>query len=496
MVAGEEANAAMQQQQQPPLCCVMVPTLSMGHIIPMVDLGLLLAEQGVSVTLFTTRANAERLVPSVARAREACLPFTVTVLPFKADSLPEGMENSDLTTSASEFETLISELGQLESPLRDHLKGFDPSRTFMVSDFCQPWTRFVSSELGIRRYVFYSMPCFTLVCHRALMPYYDAGNAEDESEPFLVPGLPHRIQLTRAQAPGLYMDPEREGIEAGEASCDGIIVNTFAALEGEYLGLSEKEIAKPVWPVGPVALYNYVHAELAATRGDTPSVGAGQVLGWLDKQMPQSVVYVCLGSQVQTTAEQAVEIALGLEASGHPFVLVIRARGSRLAQLESWLGAGFEDRTKDRGLVIRGWAPQQLILSHAAIGGFLTHCGWNSISEAMAFGVPLATWPSLFDQFVNERFVVDVLGIGVAVGVKEPQWWWSEELTVERGRVEQVVRELMDTGEESEKRRARAREIGVEARKAMQVGKGESSQVLAALIQDADRRAGQKQGKV
>ena len=78
----------------------------------------------------------------------------------------------------------------------------------------------------------------------------------------------------------------------------------------------------------------------------------------------------------------------------------------------------FEDIIKDskKGLVIRGWAPQLLILEHGAVGGFMTHCGWNSMLEGVCSGVPMITWPLSAEQFYNEELITNVLGIGVQVG--------------------------------------------------------------------------------
>ena len=73
---------------------------------------------------------------------------------------------------------------------------------------------------------------------------------------------------------------------------------------------------------------------------------------------------------------------------------------------------------KGKGLIIRGWAPQVLILDHEAVGGFMTHCGWNSTIESIAAGVPMVTWPLYAEQFCNEKLVKDVLKIGVDVGRK------------------------------------------------------------------------------
>lgn len=76
------------------------------------------------------------------------------------------------------------------------------------------------------------------------------------------------------------------------------------------------------------------------------------------------------------------EIVLGLEMVGYLFIWVV---GST-----SWvLTEGWEDRVKGKGLTIKEWVDQRLILAHPVIGGFLSHCGWNSVLESLLRGVLL-----------------------------------------------------------------------------------------------------------
>lgn len=123
------------------------------------------------------------------------------------------------------------------------------------------------------------------------------------------------------------------------------------------------------------------------------------------------------------------------------------------------------------GLIIRGWAPQLLILEHASVGGFMTHCGWNSTLEGVSCSVPMITWPISAEQFYNEKLITDVLKIGVKVGsVDWLSWNMEPRAAVGREKVEAAVKRLMGGGEEAVEMRTKARQIGEMANRAVEGG--------------------------
>lgn len=135
---------------------------------------------------------------------------------------------------------------------------------------------------------------------------------------------------------------------------------------------------------------------------------------WLnERQAPHSVLYILFGSFATHSAPQLLELAQGLEASGCSFLWLVRppdapgisaATGSPVS-ISEFLPPGFQERTKDRGMCYSGWAPQTRILKHPAVGGFMSHCGWNSTLEAVCSGVPMLAWPLTSEQHLNCRCV-------------------------------------------------------------------------------------------
>ncbi|EAZ22169.1 hypothetical protein OsJ_05832 [Oryza sativa Japonica Group] len=219
-----------------------------------------------------------------------------------------------------------------------------------------------------------------------------------------------------------------------------------------------------------------------ASRGNTPDVAQSAITTWLDAMDTDSVIYVNFGSLARKVPKYLFEVGHGLEDSGKPFIWVVKVSEVATPEVQEWLSA-LEARVAARGLVVRGWAPQLAILSHRAVGGFVTHCGWNSMLESIAHGVPVVTWPHFSDQFLNERLAVDVLGVGVPVGVTAPVLLFGDEaMAVTRGDVARAVSKLMDSGEaESDERRRKAKEYGEKARRAMEKG-GSSYESLTQLI--------------
>jgi hypothetical protein len=140
--------------------------------------------------------------------------------------------------------------------------------------------------------------------------------------------------------------------------------------------------AKRAYMLGPLSLRLLSSSE----AGDSPYTD------WLDSKPSRSVVYVCFGSLAHVSDAQLDELALGLEASGMVFLWVERT--DRWCPPERW-----HKCVGGRGMVVTAWAPQRAILGNRAVGALVTHCGWNSVLETMAVGVPVVTWPIVFEQF-------------------------------------------------------------------------------------------------
>ncbi|KAL4605644.1 hypothetical protein ACB092_09G045100 [Castanea dentata] len=434
---------------------VMVPLPFPGHLISTTDMARLFAQRGVIFTIVTTPLN----------------------LPLHEAGLPEGCENIDTVPSRGLFRNFFDAVSKLQQPLEQLLEEMEPSPSCIIADKNLAWTGDIANKFHIPRILFDGTSCFNLLCcHNILASKVNESASVSDLEPFVVPGLPDRIELTRAQLPTNLNTSLKdfkdlhEKINASEEGGYGVVVNSFVDLEPEYVKGYRKANGNKVWCIGPVSLSNKADLD-KAQRANKSSIDENQCLKWLDLWPQNSVVYACLGSLSRLTLLQLIELGLGLEACGRPFIWVIRE--DKNGEIEKWIiEDGFEERAKGRGgLLIRG--PQVLILSHPAIGGFLTHCGWNSMLEAVCAGVPMVTWPMFADQFFNEKLVVQVLKIGGRVGAEIAIPLGDEEkfgVLVKREEVRDALGKIMTEGKETEDRRERARKLAEMAKIAIEGG--------------------------
>ncbi|TVU39005.1 hypothetical protein EJB05_12406, partial [Eragrostis curvula] len=267
----------------------------------------------------------------------------------------------------------------------------------------------------------------------------------------------------------------------------GIILNTAAELEPDVLAAIADGRCAPaghhrvpsVYPIGPVLSLK--------PPADHQQSQPHECVRWLDAQPPASVVFLCFGSRGWMNTEQAREVADGLERSGHRFLWVLRgpppddsSRYPTDADLDALLPEGFLSRTEGKGLVWPKWAPQQEILAHAAVAGFVTHCGWNSTLESLWFGVPMAPWPLYAEQHLNAFEVVACMGVAVELRIRAER---RQDNFVETAELERAVRSLMGETEEGRKARVKAAEMKAACRKAVEKG-GSSYAATQSVVHD------------
>ncbi|CAH2068886.1 unnamed protein product [Thlaspi arvense] len=212
---------------------------------------------------------------------------------------------------------------------------------------------------------------------------------------------------------------------------------------------------------------------------------------WLDDQPPSSVLFLCFGSRGSFEEDQVKEIAHALERAGHRFLWSLRrppAKGKIEVPREyenpnEILPEGFMERTAEIGKVI-GWAPQVAVLSHPAVKGFVSHCGWNSTLESLWCGVPVATWPLYAEQPMNAFLMVKEFGLAVEIKLDyDKEFYKGEEppVLVTAEEIENGIRRLME-GNESVEIRERVKEMSKKSRTAMKEG-GSSHAYLGRFIE-------------
>jgi hypothetical protein len=254
--------------------------------------------------------------------------------------------------------------------------------------------------------------------------------------------------------------------QASRASA--IILNTFDSFEQDVLH-DISSLLPHIYTIGPLLLLaDQIKDETLKSIGSNLWKEEPGSVEWLNSKVPNSVVYVNFGSITVMTPQQLIEFAWGLANSEKPFLWIIRP--DLVVGDLAVLPPEFITKTEDRGM-LTSWCPQEEILKHPSIGGFLTHSGWNSTLESVCVGVPIISWPFFADQQINCRYSCTEWGIGMEI-----------DNDVKRDDVEKLVRELME-GDKGKEMKRKAMEWKTKAEEAVKPG-GSSYHNLDKLIAD------------
>lgn len=443
---------------------VLHACLGVGHLIPMVELAKLFLRRGISVVIAvpTPPANTGDFFSSSSSA-VATLAAANPSISFHHLPPPDYP-----SPDPDPFMQMLDVLRLTVPSLLAFIRSLPPVAALVLDLFCVEALD-AAAETGVPAYLYYTSCAGDLAAFLHLPHYFATteGNFKDIGKgllhfpgvpPIPVSDMPHTVldRATRACAARI-----RHYGRVPEAR--GVLINTFEWLEARAVRALREGACVPdrrtpqVYCIGPLI----VNGE-AAAKGERHAC-----LSWLDAQPERSVVFLCFGSLGAVSAAQLKEIARGLEKSGHRFLWVVRSPPEDPTKfflprpepdLDALLPEGFLERTRDRGLVLRMWAPQVEVLRHAATGAFMTHCGWNSVLEGTSAGIPMLCWPQYAEQRLNKVFVVDELKVGVVME------GYDEEL-VKAEEVEKKVSLVMESeeGEKLREKLALAKEKAAEA---------------------------------
>ncbi|GLJ07771.1 hypothetical protein SUGI_0073860 [Cryptomeria japonica] len=476
---------------------VAVPFPALGHFIPFLDLAKLLASKGLAVSYVATPVNISLLQSHLHQAVKDDLDISLVTLPTPDVEGLEGRERNDLVPLESRG--LIFEMAEkLQHPFSTWMEEqfHRPTATppvCVVYDIFMGWAIDTAQKFNVASVLFNTCGAFAISLMQFISTSISQNTLEKDEEDSLVVSfnLLHPLRLSKHEVGPVFLNPDLSDSiqrfffqrlqEIGKGS--GILINTFHELESFYVQHLKYLTAKPVWAIGPVHSQNlFGGAGNVNTQGKMVGVNEQELVCWLDSKCPRSVAYVSFGIQTALSEEQTHALGRGLEASGQPFVWAIKTYPKKeLVSSESktdinstYLPEGFLERTKERGLVIRGWVPQLVILSHVSVGAFISHCGWNSALESISLGVPILSWPMFGDQHLNSKLFAD-LGVGI-------QFCQHTDGIPDEERVKEAVTMAVtgDKGEEMRERTEKLKEMATNAIKEQ----GSSAADLTAFVSD------------
>ncbi|XP_055960656.1 UDP-glycosyltransferase 87A1-like [Mercurialis annua] len=380
---------------------------------------------------------------------------------IRFESIPNVLPSE--SARSSNFEVFFDAVQtKMEAPFEQLLDQLQPPATLIVADFVLKWM----PDLGSRR----SIPVASFFSMSAM--FFSVLLFQNEHHPLhaydeIVNNIPGVSSFRRKDLPSLtarYASVFNETMDAissiSRAKC--LILGTIYEFDPQVIDILRRRFSFPVYTIGPVIPYMNLQDHHTATSSVIYDDGT-DYFTWLDRQPNDSVLYISFGSFLSVSSVQMQEFAAALAQSGVKFLWVARQEVSVLKEK-------FHDNDKDNGLIV-SWCDQLKVLCHPSVGGFWSHCGWNSVQEGAFAGLPFLTFPIAFDQQCNSKLIVE----DWRTGLNLKKYVGSDNL-VGKEEVAKIVKEFMDLErDEGKEMRKKAKELQQICQSA--IAKGGSSEI-------------------
>ncbi|XP_002983688.2 anthocyanidin 3-O-glucosyltransferase 7 [Selaginella moellendorffii] len=456
-----------------------------GHITPLLHLCQHLAASGCLVTLLKAPKNSQssgvEKWDNGVRIR-SCLPLEPTKPRPAVHKDDHGARLEEVLCYFNRFQALNDDDSML-AIAEELSQSSGVPISCVISDVYVGWARDLAAQLEVpwialwtstvaELLVYHHMP---RLIERGIFPF--AGDPSDEE--FSIPGLPPLLPKNYPTFGFIPYESLHKVLHTYKElvhkipQADRVLVNSIEGIEEPAVdsligsGINIK-------PIGPLHLLSD-KLGTSAPQGEDCKKEPSAIIQWLGARPDSSVIYVAFGTTMSVANGQFEELASALEESRQEFVWAIRD--------SSLIPPGFQERMSklDQGLVV-SWAPQLEILGHRSVGGFLTHCGWNSVVESMSFGMPMVARPITGDQVLTAKFVIDEWGIGVGVRGIE----LGRELA-RKDDLKNSIKALMEADPKTSEIWKNARRVKEVVRAAMK-NKGSSRNNLDSLVCDLHER--------
>ncbi|XP_051134940.1 cyanidin 3-O-galactoside 2''-O-xylosyltransferase FGGT1-like [Andrographis paniculata] len=378
---------------------MMYPWFAMGHLTAYLHISNKLAERGHEI-FFIVPSRTQSKISHHSR-HPNLIRFCPILIPH-VDGLPHGTE----TTADVPFSkySLLRHAMDLTRPAVESLM-LELSPNFVFFDFAH-WLPAVSSRLGIK-----SLHYCSISPAAVAFLFRDESVEALRDPPAGFPPSMIKLRTCEAHVVNTINNLKEHGSDMKYVhgmikvndECDAIGFRSCREMEGPYLEYLEKRFNKPVILAGPVL----PEPPMAVTLDEG-------MRKWLDQFEPKSVIFCAFGSEARLRTDQFQELLRGFELTGFPFLAALKPPLEE-SSVHDALPENFLQRIGGRGIVHGYWVQQQLILSHPSVGCFVTHCGWNSLSEGLVSECALVLVPHVGDQLINARLMGGDLRVGVEV---------------------------------------------------------------------------------